>query len=101
MGWPIRLPLDGAMQTFDSSLESIASLLHVDGQHPSNTEKSAILVPSQGDMRSQFACIANPCMNGAVCSSDSSTERGYRCQCTEGYFGILCEGRFFFLAVVI
>ena len=68
-------------------------MFNVDGHRTTSVQKSDILAPSKGDIAAQYACIANPCMNGAVCKPESTVERGYKCECTEKYTGILCEGK--------
>lgn len=36
------------------------------------------------------ACIGNLCSNGGVCIRETN---GYRCQCSSGYVGPLCQQR--------
>ena len=38
----------------------------------------------------QSNCVQNPCKNNATCQS-GFTKKGYRCFCTAGFEGLICE----------
>ena len=38
----------------------------------------------------QSNCVQNPCKNKATCQS-GFTKKGYRCLCTAGFEGLICE----------
>ena len=38
----------------------------------------------------QSNCVQNPCQNNATCQS-GFTKKGYRCLCTAGFEGPICE----------
>ncbi|XP_026748193.2 cubilin [Galleria mellonella] len=38
-------------------------------------------------------CANNPCQNGGVCRTDETMARGFRCECTALYTGIMCQVR--------
>ena len=38
----------------------------------------------------QSNCVQNPCKNNATCQS-GFTKKGYRCLCTAGFEGLICE----------
>ncbi|XP_072048741.1 uncharacterized protein [Amphiura filiformis] len=38
-----------------------------------------------------LTCDPNPCTNGGQCILDQSENKGYRCNCSPGYSGAICE----------
>lgn len=93
----------------DASLQSIAHMFHVGEKDTAAVQKSAISTPPSSATSRPFACEANPCRNGGICRTDVTSPRGYQCQCSEDYIGVICEGihnekngfKFFFVAFTL
>ncbi|XP_057309168.1 uncharacterized protein LOC130647358 isoform X2 [Hydractinia symbiolongicarpus] len=75
----------------DPSLQSIAHMFHVGEKDTAAVQKSAISTPPSSATSRPFACEANPCRNGGICRTDVTSPRGYQCQCSEDYNGVICE----------
>ena len=80
------------MSKTDSSLESMASMLHVGETNENAVTKSQISFPRERFAASESACESYPCLNGGSCVNDVGLARGYWCECTNEYKGIHCEG---------
>ncbi|XP_047144561.1 uncharacterized protein LOC100203132 isoform X2 [Hydra vulgaris] len=77
----------------DSSLESMASILHVGETNENAVEKSQISFPRDKTPVSKSPCEFNPCSNNGMCVNDPGLSRGYYCECTDEYQGTHCEER--------
>ena len=37
-------------------------------------------------------CSSSPCLNSSTCILEEGSEKGFRCECHEGFIGFYCDG---------